>query len=519
MNMQLKKEVISINETVMRDISQLLVEGDIIVPDIRPDMAKVLQIDATAMVNEIISSDGVADISGKVNLNILYVPDGDSRPVCGITSGMDFKTQIESPSISAAGRCMSEVDVAHVEFTMLNSRKLSVRVLVEAQTRAMRENDIELIGDIENDGVVEMQKEQMEVYSVVSGMHNKFSLRDTLDFPNGKPAALSVLKMDTKITDRETRAVTGKMVIKGAVSLCTLYVSADNSIEFMEHEIPFTEVVDVDGASDDVICDMDLWICQSDFMLRTDMDGDMRILDIDLLFGVNTTLMKNAAMDVISDCFCPGEKMVCEHKKYTFDVMAGQGSAQHTIRETMPLPADMPEIVTVYNVISKPYVTDTTAQNGRVVVNGMADTYILYLSASPTMPVNSFKKQIEFSCTVDIPGMEEHMACEVKAEIVHASYNITVAGEIEVRAAVNLMAKAIMEKEASILVDAYIDPDFVMPERRGISIYFVQPGDTLWDIARRYHMPINALVQANKLDQANMPGVGQQLLIPHYRSA
>ena len=50
--MELKKEMIAINETVMRDNTQVLVQNDIIVPDVKSDMAKILQIDAEAMVDE-----------------------------------------------------------------------------------------------------------------------------------------------------------------------------------------------------------------------------------------------------------------------------------------------------------------------------------------------------------------------------------------------------------------------------------------------------------------------------------
>lgn len=519
MEMQLKKEAISINETVMRDMSQLLVEGDIIVPDIRPDMAKVLQIDATAMVSEIISSDSTADIAGKVNLSILYVPDGDSRPVCSISTSMDFKSQVENPAINASSRCMAEADIAHVEFTMLNSRKLAVRILVEAQVKCMHENAIELISDIENDCPIEIQKDEMEVYSVVSSAHNKFSMRETLDFPSGNPSAVSVLKIDTKITDKDTRAVTGKMVVKGSVSLCTLYVSAENNIEFMEHELPFTEVIDVDGASDNSISDLDLWVCQTEFGLRADVDGDMRLLDVDLLFGVNITLMQNSKIDVISDCFCPGKMMVCERQNHKFDIMAGQGKTQHTIREIMNMPEDMPEVVTVYNIITKPYITDTVTQKGKVVVTGIVDAYALYLSDSATMPINSYKKQLDFSCTIDIDGMDESMDCEVKAEVAHAGYNLTSAGEVEVRTTLNLWAKAIKETQIPVLINAFFDEDFALPQRFGIIIYFVQPGDSLWNIAKRYHVPINALIEINKLDSPEKLQPGQQLLVPNLKIA
>ena len=43
--------------------------------------------------------------------------------------------------------------------------------------------------------------------------------------------------------------------------------------------------------------------------------------------------------------------------------------------------------------------------------------------------------------------------------------------------------------------------------------YVVEPGDTLGDIARQFDTSIDALLQANGLDNADMLTVGQRLLV------
>ena len=48
----------------------------------------------------------------------------------------------------------------------------------------------------------------------------------------------------------------------------------------------------------------------------------------------------------------------------------------------------------------------------------------------------------------------------------------------------------------------------------GITVYFVQSGDELWDIAKRYHTTSEDILGTNKLESDVTLGVGQQLLIP-----
>jgi peptidoglycan endopeptidase LytE len=44
--------------------------------------------------------------------------------------------------------------------------------------------------------------------------------------------------------------------------------------------------------------------------------------------------------------------------------------------------------------------------------------------------------------------------------------------------------------------------------------YVVRPGDTLWSIARRYEVPVEALVSANRLADPDALRLGQELIIP-----
>ena len=64
--MELMKEAMTINETVYADTTQVYVEGDIIVPDVKPDILKILQVDAVSAVTSKNLSDGRVQVSGKV---------------------------------------------------------------------------------------------------------------------------------------------------------------------------------------------------------------------------------------------------------------------------------------------------------------------------------------------------------------------------------------------------------------------------------------------------------------------
>lgn len=49
-----------------------------------------------------------------------------------------------------------------------------------------------------------------------------------------------------------------------------------------------------------------------------------------------------------------------------------------------------------------------------------------------------------------------------------------------------------------------------------IVVYFVKPGDTLWNIAKKFKSTIQAIALVNGIDDENKINIGQQLFIPKF---
>lgn len=512
MEIELRKETIHVNEAVCNQSMQVLAESDVIVPDSKSDIAKVLQLDSNATVDNIVTGERGTEITGHVDMTLLYVPDGDTKPVCSMPITLEFVTEAESNSVTPGCKCVVTADICHVEFSLLNSRKLSVRAVVDLDMKCYCTRAVETVCEV--DGGVEAKRDNMQVYNLLHTSMRKFPLRETLAFPAGKPSAVSVLKADTKITDKEIRVVTGKVVVKGNVQICTLYVSEANGIEFMEHELPFTEVIDADGATEGCMCELDLSLSGAQVSLSADGDGDMRFLDVSLMCNANVMLSEVSDLSLITDCFCKDKDMICETQPFALHMLAGTGSAQANVKGILQLGANAPELEAVYNVVAKPYIQDVTVTDNTATVQGNIACYLLYLSTSPSTPVSTAKAQIEFSLPIGVEGLLEGMDCEISAETLHCSYNITMSGEIEIRCVLRLDAKAIEQKTLSLITGARVEETDV-PLLHGILLYFVKPGDTLWNIAKHYRVPLALLKSINKLENPDLIFPGQRLLIPN----
>lgn len=159
----------------------------------------------------------------------------------------------------------------------------------------------------------------------------------------------------------------------------------------------------------------------------------------------------------------------------------------------------------------------TEVEDGRVNAEGELLCNILYMSNDSEQPAASFLVRLPFSQSFDCRQAKTGMEACMSFDINHVSFNIMSPSEIELR--ISVSAKGTVVKYCKFTVinnvtqpdDPYIGDE---EEKPSILLYVVQPGDTLWKIAKRYNAPVELLKEVNQLKNPDLILPGQKLLIP-----
>ena len=69
------------------------------------------------------------------------------------------------------------------------------------------------------------------------------------------------------------------------------------------------------------------------------------------------------------------------------------------------------------------------------------------------------------------------------------------------------------------VIDNIEKDDNKSEEKYSMVIYFVKPGDTLWNIAKRFKSTVADIARINEIENENKINVGEQLFIPHFVSS
>ena len=95
MSLELIKEIIKVNQVIGTDSSQAIIDNDIIVPDTKPDIVRILILDGEVCVtNTEILQDKVL-INGMMNFKILYISDDSEKSIKSINTNAGFSHTLQ----------------------------------------------------------------------------------------------------------------------------------------------------------------------------------------------------------------------------------------------------------------------------------------------------------------------------------------------------------------------------------------------------------------------------------------
>lgn len=508
--MELIKENIKVNDVVVNSTLQKTVDGDIIVPDSKPDILKILQVDAASCITEKEVNEGSISVKGRVDLKILYIPDSETECIKSILTSFDFEENISNKKIEATDFAVVSSSVERVEFSLTNSRKLKIKSIVEIDYEIIRTVDIEPAVDCE--GELEIKRQSVVLRNSIGVGEFSFRVRDRIIVPSGKSSVGEVLKADYVMRDVDYTVINGRIMAKGSVGVCILYTDNDGKIEFFEGELPFAEVWDMEGLTEDAECEIEYGLEEGEMLIEEDTDGDLREALVTVTVTAQLKAAQSVEVDMIEDCYVPYKKTAVSSQRVSFEEVTARPSVQNTIREIVEISSTAPPVNNVYNVVTKPYITKVGFERNKLICEGKLEACILYVSDSSENPVYSIKKSIPFSYSMDCEADGDGLVPKLKAEVKHTGYNLNAAGEVEIRCILAVSANVTRQLEFGMITSVDYEENSSRSESK-IVIYFVQNGDDLWSVAKRYGVPYQTIREFNEMSDDNIK-TGMRLMIP-----
>ena len=153
------KETICVNQIIGQKTDNLLVEGDIIVPDIKPDILDTINVNGNICIYKKDALDGKVRIDGSINIYIIYLADNEAGEIRGLNTSLDFTQVIDFDQSKTGCSIDDNFNIKTIECKILNGRKINIKAMLDTNIKLYSNENIDIVKEVNNVENIQKQEE------------------------------------------------------------------------------------------------------------------------------------------------------------------------------------------------------------------------------------------------------------------------------------------------------------------------------------------------------------------------
>jgi len=149
-----------------------------------------------------------------------------------------------------------------------------------------------------------------------------------------------------------------------------------------------------------------------------------------------------------------------------------------------------------------------------IFVEGTLEIYLLYITTDDQMPVSVTHRLCPFEQLIELPQTEVPIRMEQECNMVQLSAAMIDQTHAEIKASIGVNVLVFAEEKLQHITAVKEEPLDVeaLQQLPGLAGYIVRKGDTLWNIAKKYHTTVESIVETNQKKGQELQ-IGEKLLI------
>ncbi|HVI40430.1 MAG TPA: SPOCS domain-containing protein, partial [Anaerovoracaceae bacterium] len=519
------------------------IEEDILVPDVKPDLARILAMDGKIKLSEKEIHTGQSGtervrISGDLILQTLYVPEHmvDGEPIVAIESRIPFKNETEMKAGPYSDLAIAP-NIESIDFTVVNERKFRVNAAVVFGIKEYSNVDIEVFEGV-RDEEVQMLKEKINLTDVAMRKTETIEIKDDLMLKENSPEILKVLKYDVNVVENHKQITKEKAVINASVYCNIMYLGADGNTDAAKAEdagadseeetvIPvlyqgkteFTQFIRLDGdynqnEQNPAGSKVSFNISSLNLTAKEDGNGKRNLFGLDMNVDTGLELYKNIEKEVVTDVYHHRKDIQYETDEIGVMALGGSGVAEISAREIVNIPERYGNVDKVAYISGNISEKRSFIDQAKSIVEGVVTINLICTSADMKKTAFNVTQEIPFRSAMEIPGITPEMTASNDIVLKELWFDKINNKQIEVNAGI-LVNTAVSSQNKHQLVKniSFLESPQDSNALPGIILYIARAGDTIWKIAKKYRTTIDEIKKVNDIEVGKEIKPGTKLLI------
>lgn len=497
------KENMCINKLIATKKEIIQVEGDMIVPDSKPDILNTICTSGIVCIYRKEILDEKVKLEGSINTYIMYMADDSEDKVRGLSTNLDFIENINVPNCRENMHCKLNTILRSIDAKVINGRKIGIKATLEVEINIYENEEVEIINAIQNDDSIQVMKKDLKVNSLLGVGETKIYAKETINISNEDILA-EVLKANACICNKDIKISYNKILTKADAEVKVVYLTEDNKINSVKAKIPVVGFIDMPNISEENILDIDYEI--KNVIIKPN-SSDEHSICVELEVCVTASVYEEKQINLIQDLYSPNDNIEFSKKKITTITDKANKSEIKQIRDMVSLEGlDGKNIV---DVDITPIIKNSSKNN---MYDGELE--LRFIVANNDQQVETHLAKIPFDYKVENPN--DNMNDSINIEVADKDFNIQDNNTVNSNIDLEINTDSYRSSDMNIIEQIEnVGPK--SEEDYSVLMYIVKKGDTLWEIAKRFSTTIDEIVRVNGIENPDVINEGQKLFIPHYQ--
>ena len=492
---------------------QFYLDEDYNVPDQKEDVQRVIQGSAELKAEDIRPVENYVKITGKVYFKVLYMTASvDPRP-----SVLEGKFPFEE-MVYAEGDGNETFFLRNVrtEFTatVVNSRKLSLRIMAEMEVGREWIRDEELTEDVESDVPVYRKTQKMNLLRLAISRKDTYRIKEELTLPGTKESIGQHLLTDISVRKLDIRMGQDEILLRGELLVFCMYLSAEEKADWIEQSVPFEGRILCDGVTENMYYHIQHSLEDTLADIRLDEDGEMRVLGIEATLSLRMNVFGEEETEILRDLYSLEQQCIFETKDTVLEELLMQNQSKCKISERLSLPELKDDVLQIIHSQGSIQVESEQHTEEGIRVEGILHLSFLYLRGDDTEPYGNWQGMVPFSWTIEYPDMPEKVSSSLASHVEQLAVTLAGSEAVEVKAVLSFDVFLRKLTPVEVITNVRMEPfdKEMLSNRPGIVGHIVQNGEDLWSLAKKYMTTIEGIKEINGLNDEKVSS-GDKLLI------
>ena len=454
-----------------------------VVPDTEEDIGRIAAVQADVLLkSKDLGGRGVL-LSGEARAFLLVITEEQNR-LYQLHLSKAFTVELELPEQNAELLTQASLRVEAVDARILNPRKVSVSFELSAVLRAFKNVDLPVESVIPDElrESLHLKQEETEVLLPNAICEKTFALTEQFPFPADKPSPARLVSERTDFAVQDCQLIGSKAIVKGVATVGVVYLTeaADSPVQ-AEFSTPFSQILELSREKMDG-CSVSVALTGSYCELTESISGE-KVLDMEVHALLQMLSSGRVSIRRITDAYSNRAPLTVQMQPLELNSSGQEETLCIHAAETLNVMEDCKEVLGVLSSVSR-------VNQEQEKLSAAVNFDIVYRLTDGLLSSVRRTVLLEGSCaspsdrilTAKIAGLRvQPQGTELQTEF-DLEWKLLRVQQVQL----SRLCAATLAEDSPYNPDDFASLTLVRDE-----------GESLWELAKRYHSSVEAIEQEN----------------------